>query len=151
MAWRPWVNKPPGKQPHPNGAGSQAALPVVSSNAAAQEQGNSKKLMCPYCDKVFSRPSSLSTHIRYLHPGKSQAAAALPAATLPKISAPALAPGFAPNGGVEEHLKTALQELTQRQGHINEQLSRIETLQLEKETITKQIDAVNAALQSFQL
>jgi hypothetical protein len=56
----------------------------------------------------------------------------------------------APNASVEEHLKTALQELTQRQSEIDEQLSRTESLQLEKEAIAKQIDAVSAALQAFQ-
>jgi septal ring factor EnvC (AmiA/AmiB activator) len=93
---------------------------------------------------------SLSPHIRYLHPGKSQAATALPTTTAPKISAPAPAPVVAPNASVEEHLKTALQELTQRQSEIDEQLSRTESLQLEKEAIAKQIDAVSAALQAFQ-
>jgi 5'-deoxynucleotidase YfbR-like HD superfamily hydrolase len=56
----------------------------------------------------------------------------------------------APNASVQEHLKTALQELTQRQRDVDEQLSRIETLQSEKGAITKQIDAVNAALQAFE-
>jgi hypothetical protein len=51
---------------------------------------------------------------------------------------------------VEEHLKLALQELTQRQREIDEQLFRIETLQSEKEAIAKQITAVDAALQAFQ-
>jgi chaperonin cofactor prefoldin len=66
------------------------------------------------------------------------------------MSAPASASAVAPKASVEHHLKTALQELTQRQRDVDEQLSRIETLQSEKETITKQIDAVNAALQAFQ-
>ena len=63
----------------------------------------------------------------------------------------ALAPAsvVAPKASVEEHLKTALQELTQRQRDIEEQLSRIETLQSEKEAIAKQIDAVNTAMQAF--
>jgi septal ring factor EnvC (AmiA/AmiB activator) len=66
------------------------------------------------------------------------------------MSAPAPVPVVAPNASAAEHLKTALQELTQRQQNIDEQLSRIETLQSEKETITKQIAALNAALQAFQ-
>jgi septal ring factor EnvC (AmiA/AmiB activator) len=65
------------------------------------------------------------------------------------MSAPPPAPVVVSNAGVEEHLKAALQELTQRQRDIDEQLSRIETLQSEKEAVSKQIDAVSAALQAF--
>jgi chaperonin cofactor prefoldin len=66
------------------------------------------------------------------------------------MSAPASASAVAPKASVEHHLKTALQELTQRQHDIDEQLNRIDALQSEKETITRQIDAVTAALQAFQ-
>jgi hypothetical protein len=53
------------------------------------------------------------------------------------------------NNGAHEHLKTALEELTQRSRQIGEELSRMEGLQAEKEIIRKQIDAVGSALQAF--
>jgi uncharacterized C2H2 Zn-finger protein len=124
-----------------------------AKNVAAvrkQTVSNQQKLQCPHCDKAFARPSSLSTHVRYRHPGKSPAVRALPTTTSSQMGASASAPFVAPKVNVEKHLKTALQELTQRQHEIDEQLSHIEALQSEKETITKQIDAVNAALHAFQ-
>jgi hypothetical protein len=66
------------------------------------------------------------------------------------MSAPARAPVVAPKAGAEQYLKTALQELTQRQDDIEEQLSRMKTLQSEKEAIAKQLDAVNTAMQAFE-
>ena len=53
------------------------------------------------------------------------------------------------NNGAHEHLKTALEVLTQRSRRIEKELSRMEALQAEKEAIHKQIDAVNSALQAF--
>ena len=138
----------PGKPPLPHGKGGPAALPVAASNTGAKKR-KTRKLVCAHCDRAFARPSSLATHIRYLHPGKSQATA-LPATAPPNRRAPAPAPLVAPSAGVEEHLRIALQELAQRQRDIDEQLSRIETLQSEKEAIANQIGAVNAALQAFE-
>ena len=57
--------------------------------------------------------------------------------------------GAVPNGGAHEHLQAALQELTQRNQQIEADLARLEDLHVEKESIRKQIDAVNAALQAF--
>jgi uncharacterized C2H2 Zn-finger protein len=133
---------------------SQVTVPArrksaeVKNATAVTKQTSSprqKKLQCPHCDKALARPSSLATHIRYRHPGKPQTATALPTTTITpaKTSAPVAA-------GVEEHLKTALQELAERQRDIDEQLSHIESLQSEREAITRQIDAVKAALQAFQ-
>jgi uncharacterized C2H2 Zn-finger protein len=131
-------------QPKPDEAKNVTAL---TKQTVSHRQ---KKLQCPHCDRAFARPSSLATHIHYLHPGKSPATTALRTTTLRKMSAPASASAVAPKASVEHHLKTALQELTQRQHDIDEQLNRIDALQSEKETITRQIDAVTAALQAFQ-
>jgi hypothetical protein len=55
----------------------------------------------------------------------------------------------AANAGAHEHLKSALAELIARQRQIDEDLARMQTLQVEKEAIGKQINAVNSALQAF--
>jgi uncharacterized C2H2 Zn-finger protein len=133
-------------------AADNRKLAQVKNVAVLRKQSvsNQQELQCPHCDKAFARPSSLSTHVRYRHPGKSPAGRALPTTTPPQMSASAPEPLVATTAGVEKHLKTALQELMQRQHEIDEHLFRIETLQSEKETIAKQIDAVNAALQAFE-
>jgi hypothetical protein len=55
----------------------------------------------------------------------------------------------APSASIAEHVKTGLQELTRRQHDLDEQLSRIEILQLEKQAVAKRIGAVSATLQAF--
>jgi hypothetical protein len=64
-------------------------------------------------------------------------------------SAPKVPVAAVSNNGAHEHLKTALRELTQRNRQIDEELARMEGLQAEKEIVSKQIDAVSAALQAF--
>jgi hypothetical protein len=64
-------------------------------------------------------------------------------------SAPTVPAAAVSNNGAHEHLKTALLELTQRNRQIDDELARMEGLQAEKEIISKQIDAVNVALQAF--
>jgi len=135
-----------GKQTSPQRRNARATVPVAAAKMGTQEQPKTKEPTCPQCGKTFTAPHRLAQHIQYRHPDKSSVATAPPTTTGPSGSAPA----SAPNTSVEEHLKTALQELTQRQLGIDEQLSRIETLRSEKEAVTKQIDAVNAALQAFE-
>src|SRR6266567_3501730 len=81
------------------------------------------------------RPTSESLQTRKLLPVTR---------TAPRVPAAAVS-----NTGAHEHLKTALRELTQRNRQIDEELARMEGLQAEKETISKQIDAVNGAMQAF--
>jgi hypothetical protein len=54
-----------------------------------------------------------------------------------------------PNGGAHHYLKTALAELVDRQHQIDEDLARLQTLQVEREAVGKQINAVKLALQAF--
>ena len=56
----------------------------------------------------------------------------------------------ATNSGAHQHLKTALAELIERQGQIDEDLTRLQALQVEKEVVGKQVNAVNLALQAFR-
>jgi len=65
---------------------------------------------------------------------------------------PALVVTSAPaatNTGAHEHLKSALGELIERQRQIDDDLARMQALQVEKEAIGKRISAVNSALQAF--
>jgi hypothetical protein len=54
-----------------------------------------------------------------------------------------------PSSGAHEHLKLALEVLSQRNRHIDESLARRAALRAEKEAIRKQIDALNSALLAF--
>ena len=136
-------------------------------------QKQNKKPTCPHCGQTFSRPQALGGHIRYKH-GSISPPQPAPAeaknvkqATTPPMPKSVLTPESSPllvkvpeaaseaqpvavaKNGAHEHLKTALEELTQRSRQIDEELSRMEALQAEKETIRKQIDAVNSALHAF--
>jgi hypothetical protein len=131
-----------------------AAAPAIpqggAPNSAGQKHGKGKKLKCPHCDQSFARASSLSTHIHYRHATKAAAASTAPAAKASTMASPASARVVESNASAEEHLKIALQELTQRHRDVEEQLSRMGALQSEREAIAKQIDAVNAALHAFE-
>ena len=137
-------------EPSPQRKSAGATVTVVAAKTGAQTLPRTKSPACPQCGKRFTAPHRLAQHIQYRHPDRLSAASSSPTTTAQMVKAPEPAPGVAANGSVEQHLKTALQELTQRQHDIDEQLSRIETLQSEKETVTKQIDAVTMALQAFQ-
>ena len=53
------------------------------------------------------------------------------------------------NTGAHHHLKTALAELIERQRQIDDDLARLQTAQVEKEPVAKQIGAVKLAIQAF--
>ena len=67
------------------------------------------------------------------------------------LAAPAsvTAESIVTNSGAHKHLKTALAELIERQSQIDEELARMQALQVEKEVVSKQINAVHSALQAF--
>jgi len=136
-----------GKQALRPAKSTPASPPVGAPKAGVRTPLKTKKLTCPHCDQTFTTAHRLSTHIQYRHRDKTSAATAPPQTTSPKVTAPEVA---ASNASAQEHLKTALQELTERQSDIEEQLSRMETLHSEKEAIAKQIEAVNTAMQAFK-
>jgi len=126
-----------------------------------------KKLTCPHCGQTFNRSQGLAGHIRYKHAETLPSKTAQPKAkkeekkkkkgsTVPMSESLAAAqsapvPVAVPNTSAHEHLKTALEALTQRNRHIDEELVRLEAWQAEKETIRKQIDALNLAMQAFDV
>jgi uncharacterized C2H2 Zn-finger protein len=123
-----------------------------------------KKLTCPHCDQTFNRSQGLAGHIRYKHAETLPSKTAQPKAKKEKkkgsrvsmsesflAAQSAAVPVAVPSTGAHEHLKTALEAVTQRNRHIDEELVRMEALQAEKETIRKQIDALNLAMQAFDV
>jgi len=130
---------------------------------------------CPHCGRAFERPQALASHLRFAHadtlPSKTAhlqakkkeekgrteptlgsvpvAVAAVPASALAHVTLPV--PVVVSSTGAPEHLKTALEGLTQRQRQVEEELSRMAALQSEKEILRKQIDALNLAMQAFGL
>jgi hypothetical protein len=147
----------------------EEASPLMNNTIRKQH----KKLTCPHCGQTFARPQALGGHIRYKHgsltspqPAQAEAKQVKKAATTPKpkslvtaeslpspVNVPAATPEVPPagvsNNGAHDHLKTALEELTQCSRQIDEELSHMGALQAEKEIIRRQIDAVNSALQAF--
>lgn len=92
-----------------------------------------------------ARPQESAGHIRPKH-----------ADTLPSTTAQAQAKQekmgdtvAVPSTGAHEHLKLALEVLSQRNRQIDEALARRAALRAEKEAIRKQIDALNLALPAF--
>jgi transposase-like protein len=143
-------------------------MKIVNEGKEMLKAGHS----CPHCGRAFERPQAFASHLRFAHadtlpsktaPPKAKkekkghtepvprsvpvAVAVVPASALASVSPPV--PAIVSNTGAHEHLKTALEGLMQRERQIEEELSRLTALQAEKETLRKQIDAVNSALQAF--
>ena len=150
---------------------------VLNWLKSAEEEGKEMPKTgqsCPHCGRAFERPQALASHLRFAHADTLRSKTARPQAkkkeekgrkesvpgsvrvAVAAVSASALAPVTPPvpvvsNTGAHEHLKTALEGLTQRQCQIEEELSRMAALHSEKEILHKQIDAVNLAMQAFGL
>src|ERR1700693_1222128 len=100
-----------------------------------------KKLTCPHCDQTFNRSQGLAGHIRYKHAETLPSKTAQPKAKKEKkkgsrgfmsesfpAAQSAPVPVAVPSTGAHEHLKTALEAVTQRNRHIDEELVRMEAL-----------------------
>jgi len=112
---------------------------VVKKAAAAAAH------VCPHCGQTFSIAHNLGQHLKFRHPDKPAVTTAVARALAP---VKALPPTATESGPAVEHLQAALQNLTQRDRTIDGQL---DALQMEKASVAKQIDLVNAALQGFGL
>jgi hypothetical protein len=122
----------------------------------AAKTKTAEKFVCPECAKDFQNLAGLRGHLAYKHkaPTKVEKSTKSRSLQTPKSlpvarSAPTVPAAAVSNNSAHEHLKTALLELTQRNRQIDDELARMEGLQAEKEIISKQIDAVNVALQAF--
>jgi hypothetical protein len=106
-----------------------------------------KKLKCPHCGKSFQNSQGLSGHIRYQHTSpKVHTPTAQPRTRpTPKVSTPAPVT----KTGAHEYLKAAYALLSQRDGEIDQAITRLEALKLEKETVRRELEAVTAALKVF--
>jgi uncharacterized C2H2 Zn-finger protein len=106
-----------------------------------------KNLKCPHCGKSFQNSQGLSAHIRYQH--TSQKAHTTTAQPGTRRKAKVGAPAPATNTGAHEHLKAAFAVLNQRDGEIDQEITRLEALKTEKEIVRRELDAVTAALKVF--
>jgi hypothetical protein len=104
-----------------------------------------KKLTCPHCGQTYNRPRELAGHMRYQHADTLPARTAPPKAKKQKKGSTV----GVPSSGAQEHLKRALEALTQRNRQIAEELARQQALQAEKEALGKQIAALSLAMQAF--
>lgn len=113
------------------------------------QKPKNKTLTCPHCDQTYNTRPALAAHIRDKHANTLPSGIAQPQAKKEKKGNAMPVSVALPSMGAHEHLKTALEALTQRNRQITEELARREALQAEKQVIRKQIDAVNSALQVF--
>ena len=113
------------------------------------QKPQNKKLTCPHCGRTYNAPRELAAHIRDKHADTLASRTAQSKAKKEKKANTVTVSVAVPSTDAHEHLKAALEALTQRDRQIAGELAHREALQAEKEIIRKQIDAVNAALQAF--
>jgi len=92
-----------------------------------------------------ARPQESAGHIRPKHADSLPSTTAQAPAKHEKMGGTVAVPST----GAHEHLKVALEVLSQRNRQIDEALARRAALRAEKEAIRKQIDALNLALPAF--
>jgi uncharacterized C2H2 Zn-finger protein len=122
---------------------------ILMKKATAQKNSRQpqKRFKCPQCGKIFQNAQGLSGHLRYLHfKPKRPASVPEPAA---KQQAKVSAPAPVSSTGAHEHLKAAFAVLKQRDGEIDQAITRLEALTAERETVRRELAAVTAALNVF--
>lgn len=114
----------------------------------------SKKAICPKCQKVF-QAQGLGGHLRFCQAEKPSEITKKPkvkAGEMKAKSKSAMSAGLtAPSkSGAYDCLQTAIEALKKRDQEIQEELVRLDALQTEKETITLELQAVEAAIKVFR-
>ena len=138
----------------------RAPLKITKPSNSKPQQ---KKLQCQECGKTLSAPQGLSGHMRFIHGAKNavpqstngHTGTAQPAQELPAMAetgaaaTDANANVSAGRTGAREYLVAAVNTLKKRDRAIADDISTLQALHAEKEAIGKELEAVNAALRTF--
>ncbi len=108
-------NQPtPGQRGEPPQSTTNGVVgPAPGAKKRAGREVGKKKVKCPHCGQTFVGNHRLATHLQHRHTNITVATISSSDGAVSK-TAVAHAPILAVSGGVDQHLRTALDQLTQR-------------------------------------